>query len=83
MNTNEGELGVVAGFAAPGFRHGAGGMVRGVRGGGVPRAPGFRPEFPGFYHWDLAGNVMPKLELLQKFGFYLRPEIAAEAKDVN
>jgi len=36
--------------------------------------------FPGFYHWDLAGNVLPKLELLQRFGFYLRPEIAAEAK---
>jgi anaerobic magnesium-protoporphyrin IX monomethyl ester cyclase len=35
--------------------------------------------FPGFYHYDLAGNVLPKLELLQKFGFYLRPEVAAEA----
>lgn len=35
--------------------------------------------FPGFYHFDLAGNVRPKLELLQHFGFYLRPELAAEA----
>jgi anaerobic magnesium-protoporphyrin IX monomethyl ester cyclase len=39
--------------------------------------------FPGFYHWDLAGNVLPKLELLQKFGFYLRPEIAAEARTAD
>jgi radical SAM superfamily enzyme YgiQ (UPF0313 family) len=35
--------------------------------------------FPGFFHFDLAGNVLPKLDLLQHFGFYLRPEIAAEA----
>ncbi len=35
--------------------------------------------FPGFYHFDLAGNVLPKLELLQQFGFYLRPELVAEA----
>jgi radical SAM superfamily enzyme YgiQ (UPF0313 family) len=26
--------------------------------------------FPGFYHWDLDGNVLPKLELLRQFGFY-------------
>ncbi|KKN82136.1 hypothetical protein LCGC14_0312480 [marine sediment metagenome] len=26
--------------------------------------------FPGFFHIDLAGNVLPKLRLMQKFGFY-------------
>ena len=35
--------------------------------------------FPGFYHFDLAGNVLPKLELLQQFGFYLRPELVADS----
>ena len=35
--------------------------------------------FPGFYHFKLAENVLPKLELLQHFGFYLRPELVAEA----
>jgi radical SAM superfamily enzyme YgiQ (UPF0313 family) len=35
--------------------------------------------FPGFYHFDLATNVLPKLELLQRFGFYLRPELVAES----
>jgi len=35
--------------------------------------------FPGFHHFNLAGNVMPKLELLQRFGFYARPEITAES----
>jgi radical SAM superfamily enzyme YgiQ (UPF0313 family) len=35
--------------------------------------------FPGFFHFDLVGNVLPKLELLQQFGFYLRPELVAEA----
>jgi anaerobic magnesium-protoporphyrin IX monomethyl ester cyclase len=35
--------------------------------------------FPGFYHYDLAGNVLPKLELLQRFGFYLKPELVAES----
>ena len=34
--------------------------------------------FPGFHHFDLAGNVRPKLELLQRFGFYARPELLAE-----
>lgn len=29
--------------------------------------------FPGFFHVDLAGNVLPKLELLRQFGFY--PEL--------
>jgi hypothetical protein len=35
--------------------------------------------FPGFYHFDLAGNVLPKLDLLRRFGFYLQPELAAES----
>ncbi len=26
--------------------------------------------FPGFFHVDVAGNVLPKLRMLQKFGFY-------------
>jgi len=30
--------------------------------------------FPGFYHIDLAGNVLPKLQLLRRFGFYPEPE---------
>jgi radical SAM superfamily enzyme YgiQ (UPF0313 family) len=32
--------------------------------------------FPGFFHIDLKNNVLPKLELLRKFGFY--PERPAE-----
>jgi anaerobic magnesium-protoporphyrin IX monomethyl ester cyclase len=30
--------------------------------------------FPGFLHYDLTGNVLPKLELLQEFGFYPRDQ---------
>jgi len=26
--------------------------------------------FPGFFHIDLAGNILPKLAVLKKFGFY-------------
>lgn len=33
--------------------------------------------FPGFLHYDLAHNVLPKLELLQEFGFYPRDQAAA------
>ena len=35
--------------------------------------------FPGFFHIDLENNVLPKLELLRKFGFYpdRRPEQAS------
>ncbi len=33
--------------------------------------------FPGFYHIDLAGNVLPKLDLLCQFGFYPLPEPSA------
>jgi radical SAM superfamily enzyme YgiQ (UPF0313 family) len=29
--------------------------------------------FPGFFHIDLAGNVLPKLQLLRQFGFYPEP----------
>ena len=32
-----------------------------------------RDIFPGFFHIDLAGNVLPKLELLRQFGFYPKP----------
>jgi hypothetical protein len=34
--------------------------------------------FPGFYHFNLEENVLPKLELLRRFGFYLDPERAAD-----
>ncbi len=30
--------------------------------------------FPGFFHIDLEGNVLPKLALLRQFGFYPAPE---------
>ena len=30
--------------------------------------------FPGFFHVDLASNVLPKLQLLRQFGFYPEPE---------
>jgi hypothetical protein len=30
--------------------------------------------FSGFFHIDLEGNVLPKLELLRQFGFYPEPE---------
>ena len=30
--------------------------------------------FPGFYHIDLAGNILPKLALLRQFGFYPSPD---------
>ena len=30
--------------------------------------------FPGFFHIDLAGNVLPKLALLRQFGFYPEPQ---------
>jgi radical SAM superfamily enzyme YgiQ (UPF0313 family) len=26
--------------------------------------------FPGFFHYDLNGNILPKLRVLQEFGFY-------------
>ena len=33
--------------------------------------------FPGFFHINLSGNVLPKLQLLRQFGFY--PDPAPEA----
>lgn len=36
--------------------------------------------FPGFFHFDLESNILPKLELLRQFGFYPSPE-ADEAGD--
>ena len=35
--------------------------------------------FPGFFHVDLAGNVLPKLQLLRQFGFY--PEAPTAGKE--
>lgn len=35
--------------------------------------------FTGFFHIDLAGNVLPKLALLRQFGFYPDPQ-ASQAK---
>jgi hypothetical protein len=33
------------------------------------------PEiFPGFFHVDLQGNVLPKLQLMRQFGFYPEPQ---------
>ena len=32
--------------------------------------------FPGFFHIDLQGNVLPKLELLRQFGFYPSPSVS-------
>ncbi len=39
--------------------------------------------FPGFFHIDLAGNVLPKLRLLRKFGFYPQDEPSADARDAE
>lgn len=40
------------------------------------------PEiFSGFYHIDLANNVLPKLALLREFGFYPAPEDAPADPD--
>ena len=33
--------------------------------------------FPGFFHVDLKGNVLPKLNLLRQFGFYHGVEVSA------
>ncbi|MBN1185049.1 MAG: B12-binding domain-containing radical SAM protein [Bacteroidales bacterium] len=30
--------------------------------------------FPGFFHLDIEGNIIPKLEMLEQFGFYAKPE---------
>jgi len=39
--------------------------------------------FPGFFHYDLAGNVLPKLEVLQEFGFYIRDDVSALATSAD
>lgn len=36
--------------------------------------------FPGFFHIDLARNVLPKLKLLRQFGFYPEPQPSANAE---
>lgn len=30
--------------------------------------------FPGFFHFNLEGNILPKLEIMRKFGFYPETE---------
>ncbi len=39
--------------------------------------------FPGFFHYDLAGNVLPKLAVLQELGFYLTDKEALITRDVT
>ena len=40
------------------------------------------PEiFPGFFHYDLEGNALPKLRVLQEFGFYGPDQAATAAAD--
>jgi len=33
-----------------------------------------RDIFPGFFHYDIEGNIRPKLEVLTEFGFYRSPD---------
>jgi radical SAM superfamily enzyme YgiQ (UPF0313 family) len=39
--------------------------------------------FPGFFHYDLEGNVLPKLKVLQEFGFYGADRKGAEVADTD
>lgn len=39
--------------------------------------------FPGFFHYDLSGNVLPKLAVLQEFGFYIRDDVSALATSAD
>ena len=39
--------------------------------------------FPGFFHYDLAGNVLPKLAVLQEFGFYGGERKAGDVADTD
>ncbi|MBD3177480.1 MAG: radical SAM protein [Armatimonadia bacterium] len=39
--------------------------------------------FPGFFHYDLEGNVLPKLAILQEMGFYLKDREALITRDVT
>jgi len=36
--------------------------------------------FPGFFHFDLQGNVIPKLQMLRQFGFYAAPKESQPAE---
>ena len=36
--------------------------------------------FPGFFHVNLQGNVLPKLEMLREFGFYPTPDAETDAE---
>jgi radical SAM superfamily enzyme YgiQ (UPF0313 family) len=37
--------------------------------------------FPGFFHYDLKGNVLPKLAALQEMGFYPKDSVEADKTD--
>lgn len=37
--------------------------------------------FPGFFHWDLSGNVLPKLKVLQEYGFYPKDSFLQESRE--
>ena len=37
--------------------------------------------FPGFFHYDLEGNVLPKLRVMQEMGFYPLDAEEVEASD--
>ena len=39
-----------------------------------------RDIFPGFFHVDLKGNVLPKLAMLREFGFYPKDDTPAETE---
>ena len=41
----------------------------------------YRDIFPGFFHYDLEGNVLPKLRVLQEMGFYPMEADDLEATD--
>ena len=40
---------------------------------------GNRDIFPGFFHYDIEGNIRPKLEALMEFGFYGRRDEEGES----
>jgi hypothetical protein len=37
--------------------------------------------FPGFFHFDLEGNILPKFQVLQEMGFY--DDLAAQPGDTG
>ncbi len=77
---------VVLGAKSPNEKIQVGCIGIGVRGGGVEIPERHRdyfglieqnPDiFSGFFHIDLEGNVLPKLQLLRQFGFYPEPDKA-------